>query len=238
MQKLLAATVHQRGYCPRDRSREIAQASGSGGQRTVVDGGDKSSHGVDSSQQNWRWRGMISGSIGKAFDEGVPHRFALDTMDDAYRVIADGTARGKTGHRQRARNLLMSDTKTAGFIEHVSDLPFEATLECLVKTIEQAGLIVFSRIDHQAGAQRAGLEMPPTTVLIYGHPKGGTPIMLAAPWAALDLPLRVLVRVRDDNKTTIAFHPIGAVLRQAGVPEALAERLDGAQAILVKAVTP
>jgi uncharacterized protein (DUF302 family) len=132
----------------------------------------------------------------------------------------------------------MSDAKSAGIIEHVSALPFEATLECLTKTIEQAGLILFSRIDHQAGARKAGLEMPPTTVLIYGHPKGGTPIMLAAPSAALDLPLRVLVRLRDDDKTTIAFHPIGAVLRQAGVPDALAGRLDGAQTILVKAVTP
>jgi uncharacterized protein (DUF302 family) len=132
----------------------------------------------------------------------------------------------------------MSDTKSSGAIEYVSALPFEATLERLVKTIEQAGLILFSRIDHQAGALQVDLKMPPTTVLIYGHPKGGTPIMLAAPLAALDLPLRVLVRVRDDDHITIAFHPIGAVLRQAGVPDALAGRLDGAQDILVKAVTP
>ena len=70
----------------------------------------------------------------------------------------------------------MSDTKPANIIEYVSALSFEATLERLVTTIEKAGLILFSRIDHQAGAHRAGLEMPPTTVLIYGHPKGGTPV--------------------------------------------------------------
>jgi uncharacterized protein (DUF302 family) len=132
----------------------------------------------------------------------------------------------------------MSDTKNPGIIEHISVLSFEATLERLVEAIEEAGLVLFSQIDHQAGAQQAGLEMPPTTVLIYGHPKGGTPIMLASPLAALDLPLRVLVRARNDNHTTIAFHPVGAMLRQAGVPEALAGRLDGAQNILVKAVSP
>jgi uncharacterized protein (DUF302 family) len=93
-----------------------------------------------------------------------------------------------------------------------------------------------SRIDHQAGAREAGLEMPPATVLTYGHAKGGTPVMLAAPLVALDLPLRVLVRLRDDGKTTIAFHPIGDTLRRAGVPEALASRLDPAQQLLVNAV--
>ena len=82
------------------------------------------------------------------------------------------------------------------------------------------------------------MEMPPATVLTYGHPKGGTPIMLAAPLAALDLPLRVRVRVRGDGRTAIAFHPIEAVLRGAGVPEPLASRLDPAQQILLKAVAP
>jgi uncharacterized protein (DUF302 family) len=132
----------------------------------------------------------------------------------------------------------MTDPTSFTIIEHVSALPFEATLQRLVDAIEAAGLFLFSRIDHQAGALQAGLEMPPTIVLIYGHPKGGTPIMLAAPLAALDLPLRVLVRVRGDGHTTIAFHPIGAILQQAGVPDALAGRLDGAQDIIVKAVGP
>ncbi len=80
------------------------------------------------------------------------------------------------------------------------------------------------------------MKMPPATVLAYGLSKGGTPIMLAAPLAALDLPLRVLIRVRDDGRTAIAFHPMAAVLRGAGVREPLASRLDPAQQILLKAV--
>ena len=131
----------------------------------------------------------------------------------------------------------MSDAKAPDATEYVSALPFEDTLERLSDAITQAGLIVFDRFDHQAGARQAGLEMPPATVLSYGHPKGGTPVMLAAPLAALDLPLRVLVRVRDDGRTAIAFHPIAAVLRRAGVPDAMAGRLDPAQQVLVKAVT-
>ena len=126
--------------------------------------------------------------------------------------------------------------KNADIQETLSAHSFETTLEHLVAAIAQAGLILFSRIDHRAGAQEVGLEMPPTTVLTYGHPKGGTPIMLAAPLAALDLPLRVLIRVRDDDQTAIAFHPIEAILRGVGVPEPLASKLDPAQQILVDAV--
>jgi hypothetical protein len=68
--------------------------------------------------------------------------------------------------------------KEADILETLLAHPFETTLERLVAAIAQTGLILFSRIDHQAGAQEAGLEMPPTTVLTYEHPKGGTPIML------------------------------------------------------------
>jgi uncharacterized protein (DUF302 family) len=131
----------------------------------------------------------------------------------------------------------MSDADARDIVEIVSAMPFEATLESLSKAIAQAGLILFRSIDHQAGAREAGLDMPPSTVMTYGHPKGGTPLMLAAPLAALDLPLRVLVRVREDGRTTIAFHPAAAVLRRAGVSETLASRLDPAQQILVNAVT-
>ena len=132
----------------------------------------------------------------------------------------------------------MNTNDPSDIVEHVSALPFEATVERLATAIAQAGLTLFSRIDHQAGARDAGLEMPPATVLTYGHAKGGTPVMVATPLAALDLPLRVLVRVHEDGRTVIVFHAIGAVLRRAGVPDLLATRLDPAQLLLVNAVTP
>ncbi|RWA53434.1 hypothetical protein AU476_14045 [Cupriavidus sp. UYMSc13B] len=56
------------------------------------------------------------------------------------------------------------------------------------------GMTIFARIDHAEAARNVGLAMPPTQVLIYGNAKRGTPLMLAAPGVALDLPLRVLVR--------------------------------------------
>ena len=105
----------------------------------------------------------------------------------------------------------------------------------MTEAITAAGFKVLARIDHSDGARRAGLMMPPAVVLIYGHAKGGTPIMLAAPQSALDLPLRVLVREAGEG-TVVSFRPIAPVLLQAGVPEDLAHRLDPAQHLLVKAI--
>jgi uncharacterized protein (DUF302 family) len=123
-------------------------------------------------------------------------------------------------------------------VEHLVPADFAATLERITKAITDAGMTIFARIDHAAGARDAGLTMPPATVLIYGHAKGGTPIMLAAPQAALDLPLRVLVHQREDGQIAIVFHPIAPVLRRAGVPDELAARLEPAQRLLVQAVAP
>lgn len=121
-------------------------------------------------------------------------------------------------------------------VELVSPVAFGPTLIRLTDAIAAAGMTIFARIDHAAGARAAGMAMPPTEVLIYGNPKGGTPLMQAAPHAALDLPLRVLVREAADGRTRVAFHPIAAVLQRAGVPEALASRLEPAQRVLVEAL--
>ena len=113
-------------------------------------------------------------------------------------------------------------------VEHPSPLPFDDTVERLVAAIATHGMTMFARFDHAANARAAGLTMPPTTVLIYGHPQAGTPVMLAEPLAALDLPLRVLVRAREDGTVSIAYHPVAAML----------ERLKPAQLMLVAALAP
>ena len=132
----------------------------------------------------------------------------------------------------------MIDIDSSEIVEHQAPGGFGETLDRLVDAIDRAGLILFARIDHAAEARAAGLSMPPATVLIYGHPKGGSALMLAAPRAALDLPLRVLVRERDDGRTVVAFNPAGPMLLRAGVPDAIAHRLDPAQQLLLEALAP
>lgn len=121
--------------------------------------------------------------------------------------------------------------------EIASPLSFEETLVRVAKTIEAAGFTIFARVDHAENARAAGLVMPPTTLLIYGNARGGTPVMLAAPASALDLPLRVLVRESRPG-AVIAFHAIAPALLRAGVAEGLAHKLDLAQRVLAEAIRP
>jgi uncharacterized protein (DUF302 family) len=131
----------------------------------------------------------------------------------------------------------MSDTQASDIVEHASPLSFHETVERLLQAIVKAGMTLFATIDHAAHAKTIGTTMPPATVLIYGNPKGGTPIMVATPQAALDLPLRVLVRQREDGTVAIVFHPVAAMLHRSGVPEDVGARLEPAQRVLIAALT-
>ena len=71
--------------------------------------------------------------------------------------------------------------------------PYDETVSKLVSEIAQGGGTLFARIDQRAAAAGAGLTLRPTTLLVFGNPKGGTPLMQAFPLAALDLPLKLLV---------------------------------------------
>ena len=122
-------------------------------------------------------------------------------------------------------------------VEQVSPHDFKTTLERVTGGIEGAGLTIFAVVDHAAAARDVGLMMPPTTVLFYGNPRGGTPIMVSSPDAALDLPLRVLVRESPSGRVSIVFHAAAPMLRAAGVPDEIASRLDPAQALLARSLS-
>ena len=132
----------------------------------------------------------------------------------------------------------MSESQVPEIAEHASAFSFNVTLERLVDAIAKSGMTLFASIDHAANARSVGATMPPTTVLIYGNAKGGTPIMRSTPQAALDLPLRVLVREGVNGKTSIAFHPIKTLLGRVGVPADAASRLEPAQRLLSSAISP
>jgi uncharacterized protein (DUF302 family) len=130
----------------------------------------------------------------------------------------------------------VTDLETVDYVEQPSAYAFDETVQRLLKAIDGAGMSVLARIDHAAGARHIGMTMPSTIVILYGHPRGGTPIMQAAPHAALDLPLRALVRETEGGKVMVAYHPIAALLRRDGVPDDLARRLEPAQKLLLEAI--
>ena len=131
-----------------------------------------------------------------------------------------------------------SATPSCNQVEILSRASFEETVDRLVRAIRGAGLLLISQIDHAEGARAAGLEMPATMVLVYGHPRGGTPVMLAVPSAALDLPLRVLVREVSPDLTVASFHPVVPMLERLGVPTELARPLERAQDLIRDALRP
>ncbi|GGP21192.1 DUF302 domain-containing protein [Silvimonas iriomotensis] len=113
---------------------------------------------------------------------------------------------------------------------------FDATVTRLTQAIEAAGMTVFARLDHAAGAEAVGLSMPPTVVLVYGNPRAGTPLMLQSPRFALDLPLRVLIR-QAGNQVLVAYHPVQSSARAAGIADNALSALQKAQALLEITVT-
>jgi uncharacterized protein (DUF302 family) len=118
-----------------------------------------------------------------------------------------------------------------------SSYSFSDTLDHLRSVLEARGFTIFATIDHRAAAQSVGLDMPPTTVLIYGNPKGGTPLMLAAPDFALELPLKLLVRASNHGKVYVTYNSSANLEGKHGLPASMAEKLAPAEAIIANTVT-
>ena len=93
---------------------------------------------------------------------------------------------------------------------------FQETLDALVAALDKRGVPVFAHIDHAANAKAAGLELRPTTVVIFGSAKAGTPLMQAQQALGLDLPLRMLV-YEDQDGVRIAYREPAAVMRAHGL---------------------
>ena len=80
-----------------------------------------------------------------------------------------------------------------GIIDARSQHSVEQTVERLTAVLHAKGVTLFALVDHSGEAAKMGMTMPPTKLLIFGNPKAGTPLMLAAPSVAIDLPLKILV---------------------------------------------
>lgn len=105
-----------------------------------------------------------------------------------------------------------------------------ATVARLTALVAEKGLKVFAVIDHSGEAQENGLQLRDTKVVIFGSPKAGTPVMQAAPLAALDLPLKVLVW-DDEGQTKLTYTAPAALGARYGLSDELVARLAGIEAI-------
>jgi uncharacterized protein (DUF302 family) len=95
---------------------------------------------------------------------------------------------------------------------------------------------VFAVIDHSAEAEKVGLKMRPTKVVIFGSPRGGTPLMVAAPSLAIDLPLKALVAEDASGEVSVTYNDPAYLKERHGVPDDLIKNLAGAGVVIAKAV--
>jgi len=124
-------------------------------------------------------------------------------------------------------------------IKGIVDVPSNHSVDDTVgklKTILQAkGVTLFALIDHSGEAEKVGMKMLPTRLLIFGNPKSGTPIMLAAPSSAIDLPLKILVWEDHRRKVWISYNSPEYLQQRHGLPQELMQNIAVVETLAAKA---
>jgi uncharacterized protein (DUF302 family) len=123
-----------------------------------------------------------------------------------------------------------------GIIDLPSPYSVPETVRRLERTVQAHGLDIFARIDHSAEATRVGLAMNPTSLLIFGSPKAGTPLMVVAPSLAIDLPLKALVWQDAQGKVWLSYNDPAYLQERHGVPPDLMPNIAGVGALLAQAL--
>src|SRR5580704_6158676 len=108
-----------------------------------------------------------------------------------------------------------------GLLQVPSRYSVDETVQRLQSAFAAKGLQVFALIDHSGEAAKVGLKMRPTKVLIFGSPKGGTPLMVAAPSLAIDLPMKALVAEDENGKVWLTYNSPDYLQQRHNVPEDL-----------------
>jgi uncharacterized protein (DUF302 family) len=126
----------------------------------------------------------------------------------------------------------MSDN---GIRRVLSSHSVDETVVMLKSTLSAKGITLFAMVDHSGEAEKAGLKMPPTKLLIFGSPRAGTPVMLAAPSIAIDLPLKILVSEDADRKVWVWYNAPEYLSERHNVPMDLMQNITVAEALATKA---
>jgi uncharacterized protein (DUF302 family) len=123
-----------------------------------------------------------------------------------------------------------------GIISKPSKYSVPETLHRLKTILESKSVKVFAVVDHSGEAEKAGLKMPPTQLLIFGNPKGGTPVMLAAPTAAIDLPLKALAWEDASGKVWLSYNDPAYIEQRFNLSDDVMKPLAGIGALIEQAL--
>jgi uncharacterized protein (DUF302 family) len=125
----------------------------------------------------------------------------------------------------------MTPHKGRGLVDLPSKHSVDETVEKLKGILQSKGVTLFAMIDHSGEAAKAGLKMRPTKLLIFGNPKSGTPVMLAAPSSAIDLPLKILIWEDAQGKVWVAYNSPAYLQERHDFPPELVQNIAVVEAL-------
>jgi uncharacterized protein (DUF302 family) len=123
-----------------------------------------------------------------------------------------------------------------GLAHVASRYTVDETVQRFQSLLAERGIKVFALIDHSGEAEKIGMKMPPTKLIVFGNPKGGTPLMIAAPTLAIDLPLKALIWEDAQGKVSITYNTPEYLQARHSVPEELVKNIAVVGALAAKAV--
>ena len=135
----------------------------------------------------------------------------------------------------KSRGISMAPIPENGILRTASNHSVEETVARLKSILEAKGVKLFTIVDHSGEAASAGLKMPNTKLLIFGNPKAGTPLMLASPSAALDLPLKILIAEDSGGKVWISYNAPAYLLARHRLPPNLLPNIAVIETLAAKA---
>jgi len=122
-----------------------------------------------------------------------------------------------------------------GIIDRPSNHSVDQTVEKLKNILQSKGVTLFALVDHSGEAEKVGMKMRPTKLLIFGSPKAGTPLMLAAPSIAIDLPLKILVWEDAQGKVWVSYNSPEYLKERHGLPPELLANITVVETLAAKA---
>jgi len=129
----------------------------------------------------------------------------------------------------------MTSNQGAGIVNVPSNHSVDETVEKLRGILQSKGVILFALVDHSGEAEKIGMKMRPTKLLIFGSPKAGTPLMLAAPSSALDLPLKILIWEDSERKVWATYNSPAYLQERHGLPSELLQNIAVVETLAGKA---
>lgn len=122
-----------------------------------------------------------------------------------------------------------------GIVDKPSNHLVEVTVDRVKDLLQSKGITLFALVDHSGEAEKVGMKMRPTRLLIFGSPKAGTPLMLAAPSIAIDLPMKILVWEDSEGKAWVSYNSPEYLKQRHGLPQGLLANIEVVQELAAKA---